>query len=98
MDTNDPGIAVEEDGIVLDAAFLATRFSLSEGRMRNLMARRMVQSRVERGEGEDDGRWRLTVRIGNRIWCGIVAADGALQSESMGLSPARPVNRPPRTP
>lgn len=91
-------MAVEEDGIVLDAAFLAARFSISEAQMRGFMARRMVQSRVERGEGEDSGRWRLTIRIGNRIWRGIVSADGALQSETLGLSPARPVNRPGRTP
>ena len=98
MDTNHPGVSVDEDGIVLDADFLAARFSLTEARMQGLMARRMVQSRVERGEGEDVGRWRLTVRIGNRVWRGVVAEDGALQSESMGMSPTRSIDRPPRHP
>ncbi|SHJ11132.1 DUF6522 family protein [Aureimonas altamirensis] len=98
MDTKHPGVSVENDGIMLDADFLAARFSLTETQMRGLMARRLVQSRVERGEGEDLGRWRLTVRIGNRVWRGVVAADGALQSESMGLSPARSSDRSPQNP
>ncbi|UWM85215.1 DUF6522 family protein [Rhizobium sp. SRDI969] len=56
--------------LTIDAAFLARRFAISPDALRRHMKLGLVRSLVERGEGEDAGRTRLTVRIGNRTWRG----------------------------
>jgi len=78
---------------LLDGALVAQRFGITAPRMRELMNRRMVQSRVEKGEGDDAGRWRLTLRLGNRVWRGVFTADGRLCDESIGVAgrPATPL-------
>ena len=75
-----------EGPFVLDAAFVAQRFGMTLDRMRVLMDRRMVVSRVEEGVGEDAGRWRLTLRSGNRVWRGVFTTDGRLCEETFGLA------------
>lgn len=79
----------------IDAAFIAERFGFTLERTRVLMRQGQFRSLVEKGEGEDEGRWRLTLRCGNRVWQGIVTADGRLHGESAGLSsgqrPLKPV-------
>lgn len=65
----------------VDAAYLATRFDLPAETLRKFMTQGLVRSRVEVGNGEDSGRSRLTVRIGNRMWIAIVGADGNVLSE-----------------
>lgn len=69
----------------LDAAFVARTFDLTTARVRVLMARGLFRSLVEKGEAEDAGNWRLTLRCGNRVWRGVVGSDGAIRQQSMGL-------------
>ncbi|MGN7738154.1 DUF6522 family protein, partial [Ensifer sp. 22564] len=38
-----------------------------------------------RGVGEDDGRWRLSVRCGNRRWQAIVEADGSVRTQRVDV-------------
>ncbi|MHB2264558.1 DUF6522 family protein [Aliihoeflea sp. PC F10.4] len=59
----------------LDAALVAQGFGWSQHELQNHMRRGHVISRVERGEGEDEGRWRLSLRCGNRLWRAVVTQD-----------------------
>ncbi|PDS40594.1 hypothetical protein CO662_34380 [Rhizobium anhuiense] len=74
--------------LTIDAAFLAGRFALSPDALRRHMKRGLVRCVVERGEDEDAGRTRLSVRIGNRTWIAVIASDGAVVSERMAHAPA----------
>lgn len=62
----------------LDAAIVAQGFGWSLDELRTHMRRGHVTSRVERGEGEDEGRWRLSLRCGNRLWRAVVTQDGVM--------------------
>lgn len=80
----------DADGsFTLNAGRLAGRFGWSEPELRDLMRRGLVTSRVERGEGEDAGRWRLSVHCGNRCWRAIVLADGTMAEEQLEFVPAQ---------
>lgn len=76
---------------LLNAAFIARTFNMSEARVRALMKRKLFRSLVEKGEGEDAGSWRLTLRCGNRAWQGIMTEDGVIRQQTMGLVPAQQV-------
>ncbi|MBO9126957.1 hypothetical protein J5283_24885 [Rhizobium sp. 16-488-2a] len=67
----------------LDADFLAGRFGVPTEILRRQMQQGLVRSVIERGEGADAGRTRLTVRIGNRSWIAVVAEDGTRITERM---------------
>lgn len=84
-----PFVRDADGSFVLDAARLAKRFGWSAEELRDLMRRRLVTSRVERGEGEDAGRWRLSVRCGNRCWQAIVLPDGTVADEQLDFVPAQ---------
>ncbi|QRM57162.1 DUF6522 family protein [Sinorhizobium sp. BG8] len=73
----------------LDSAFVAKAFDMSEARVRALMRRKLFRSTVEKGVGEDEGSWRLTLRCGNRAWQGILTTDGDIQRQSIGLVSAQ---------
>jgi hypothetical protein len=55
-------VAFDAEGPVLDAALIAALLGLDVESLRAAMARRAVFSVVERGEGDDAGRHRLTLR------------------------------------
>ena len=77
---------LERDGsgdFVLDPALLAERFAISAERFRRLVQTGQVKSSVEQGQGEDEGRQRLTVRCGNRAWTAVVDAGGHVVSENL---------------
>jgi hypothetical protein len=77
---------------VLDPALLAERFAINAERFRRLVRTGQVKSSVERGQGEDEGRQRLTVRCGNRAWTAVVDAGGRVVSENLRVlrhAPAR---------
>lgn len=76
--------------IVLDAEFLAPRFSMSVDALRQLMRWGAFQSRVELGQVEDTGRRRISLRCGNRIWQAVLNADGDIISEGIRHVPAQP--------
>lgn len=83
-----PFVRDADGSFVLDATRLAKRFGWSAEELRELMRRGLVTSRVERGEGEDEGRWRLAVRCGNRRWQAIVLPDGTVADEQLDFLPA----------
>lgn len=84
-------LARDENGeFLLPADMLAARFGWPIETFRDMMRRGHVSSRVERGEGEDAGRWRLSVRCGNRRWQAIVEADGSLSDQRLDVLPAAP--------
>src|SRR5690606_18706917 len=61
-----PVVARDTAGaFTLDADMLAGHFGWPSETLRDFMRRGMVASIVERGEGEDQGKWRLSVRCGN---------------------------------
>ena len=49
------------DAFTVDAEVLAPRLGLEVAALKREMRRGVVYSRVERGEGEDAGTWRITV-------------------------------------
>jgi len=61
-------ITHSEDGFVIDAKLVAGKLGLSPDAFWQEMKRGVVYSVVERGEGEDTGRVRLTVRYRARSW------------------------------
>ncbi|MDM9623434.1 hypothetical protein A6U87_27870 [Rhizobium sp. AC44/96] len=74
---------VEMKDFTVDADFLANRFGLPTETLRRQMQQGFVRSLVEQGQGDDAGRTRLTVRIGNRSWVAVVTEDGTKLSERM---------------
>lgn len=70
-------------GFTLDAEMLAEHFGWSPDELREMMKRGLVASRVERGEGDDRGRWRLSVRCGNRQWQAVMEPDGAISNQQV---------------
>lgn len=91
--TDAQSIRLERDEageFLLSADMLAERFGWPTQTLRDYMRRGLVASRVERGEGEDAGRWRLSVRCGNRRWQAVVEADGTVGSQRIEVLPAAP--------
>ena len=66
----------EGDDFTIRADVLALGLGLPEDVLRAAMANGEVASTVERGEGEDDGRYRLTFRYRDRYYCVLVEPDG----------------------
>lgn len=85
-----PIVAIRESAgdFTLPAEILAQRFGMQTSQLRSLMARGLVRSSVEVGEGEDKGTWRLSIRCGNRIWSAIILEDGRIGEEKMCFSSA----------
>ena len=48
--------------ITLDAAVMAPRLGLSPERFMALWRRGLIQQRIEQGIGDDEGRFRVTLR------------------------------------
>lgn len=87
-------LARDDSGeFLLPADMLAERFGWPTETLRDMMRRGLVSSRVERGEGEDAGRWRLSVRCGNRRWQAIVEADGTVGQQRIDVLPAAPARK-----
>lgn len=89
MIASSPPIGFVDGTFQIDAAFIAGKFDMPVEEARALMRRGLFRSTVEKGEGEDAGRWRLTMRCGNRVWQGIVSEDGTVRHESVGLAGGR---------
>lgn len=98
MGSHGPGVMQvvrDAGGFTVDAALLARIFGWSAEELRGHMRRGLVTSRVERGDGSDRGRWRLTVQCGNRRWQAIVGPDGKVLDQDMDfLAPRRPADDP----
>ena len=76
------GIAIEDDGFVVDAEILGTAFELDPATVPKRLRTGEITSRCESGEGEDAGRWRLTFYYGGRALRFIVDAHGAILSRA----------------
>ncbi|WP_431323809.1 DUF6522 family protein [Rhizobium sp. YTU87027] len=81
---------VDLDELTVDASYLADRFGLSPEAFRRYMAQGLVRSRVEMGQDADLGKTRLTVRLGNRVWIAVLAADGSVVSEETRFASSAP--------
>ena len=62
------GVAFSEDGFVVEAELIGQKLGLSPNAFWREMNRGIVYGVVERGEGEDVGRTRLTFRYRARTW------------------------------
>lgn len=85
------GLQIERDAqgdFILDSAEVAARFSLAVADFRRNMALGHVTSMVEAGDGEDEGTFRLTLRLGNRVWRAIVDGSGNVVGETMSFTSA----------
>ncbi|WP_421580960.1 DUF6522 family protein [Shinella sp. M31] len=84
-------LARDESGeFLLSADLLAQRIGWPTETLRDMMRRGLVSSRVGRGERDDAGRWRLSVRCGNRRWQATVEADGRVGEQRLDVLPAAP--------
>lgn len=70
-------IEVSPDGIVLEAGLVAEKLGLSTEEFWRELQRGVVYGVVERGQGADEGRLRVTFRYRLRSW--MVVLDGSLQ-------------------
>ena len=86
-------IELQGDDVVVDAEVLAPRLALSVVTLRQAMNAGEIRTLVERGEGEDDGRMRLTFRYNDRRVSFMREPDGQLR-ETDPPSPERLPVRP----
>ncbi len=76
--------ARDGDGnIILDPAELAAKFALNADDFRSRMQRRLVLSMVETGVGDDEGKIRLSLRLGNRLWRAVLDSEGHVTNEAL---------------
>ena len=69
-------IAGSDGDFTVSASIVAEALHLPEPKLREEMAAGNVVSTVERGEGEDAGRYRLTFRYRSRYFCILIEPDG----------------------
>ncbi|MBU1312848.1 MAG: hypothetical protein KJ947_24675 [Alphaproteobacteria bacterium] len=67
----------------LESAEIAEKFNLSLESLRDFQQRKLVASTIERGEGEDAGSYRISLRIGNRLWRAVVDAEDVVRRETV---------------
>ena len=69
--------------IFLESAEIAEKFNLSLESLRDFQQRKLVASTIERGESEDAGSYRISLRIGNRLWRAVVDAEDVVRRETV---------------
>ncbi len=95
-----PPVTIDEDGVSVDAEILAAGFSLAPAEIPDLLRSGGITSRLERGEGEDAGRYRLTFFHGGRRFRLIIDGEGNILQRSsvdFGDAPLPPAMRRPGT-
>ena len=70
-------ITASKDGFTADAGLVAKELGLPTDVFWQELKRGIVYGVVERGEGDDIGRTRLTFRYRSRTWC--VTLEGVVQ-------------------
>jgi hypothetical protein len=70
---------------VLNPSELAARFGLSDDDFRRNIRKGLIRSTVERGEAEDAGTCRLSVKFGNRVWRAVLDGEGRIATEEMAF-------------
>jgi hypothetical protein len=68
---------------LLQSAEIADKFDLSLKSLREFQQRKLVSSTIERGEGDDAGSHRISLRIGNRVWRAVVDAEDVVRRETI---------------
>lgn len=71
-------VELNDEVSVVDALVLAGAFGLTEDEVREKMRGGLITSRSEKGEGEDEGRWRLTFHHDGRALLVIVDDRGTV--------------------
>ena len=88
------GIERDDGGFVVDAAVLASGLRLTVEEIRSLMRDGRITSKTEAGEGEDQGRWRITFYHGGRAFRLVLNPDNTIRSRGTFPVPGRnPQNR-----
>lgn len=91
-------VEIGEDGVSVDAALLGEALGVPPSDVMRLMREGAITSLVERGEGEDAGRMRLTFFHGSRRFRLVVDETGAILQRSSvdyGDKPLPPALRRP---
>ncbi|TVR06774.1 MAG: hypothetical protein EA385_14655 [Salinarimonadaceae bacterium] len=91
-------IEIGDEGVSVDAALLGEALGVAPEEVMTLMREGAITSLLERGEGEDAGRMRLTFFHGSRRLRLIVGADGEILQRSLvdfGDRPLPPAMRRP---
>lgn len=71
-------VSLDSGDVVLDADTLAAWLGVDTATLSQAIANGTIRTLVERGEGEDEGRVRLTVRYSDQQFCMIREPDGTL--------------------
>lgn len=82
-------ITRQGDGFEVAADLIAEGLKLDLGEVPQLMRAGEITTRCERGEGEDEGRWRLSFRYQGRTLRLTVDSSGTLLSRSSFDAPRR---------
>ena len=76
---------------VVDPVFVGASLGLSAEAFRHELRAGRVAGSVERGQGDDAGRTRLTFRYGDRVWAVRIEPDGTLEEISPHIRDANAV-------
>jgi hypothetical protein len=89
MPVSDNAITFSDEGVEIDATLAAEKLGLSPELFWQNMQKGRVYGLVERGESEDAGRVRITLRYRSRTWSTIVtpSTERAMGSGSPPLRP-----------
>jgi hypothetical protein len=87
-------VSFSNGDITIDAEALAPKLGLTVRALKENMAKGLVLSVAETGEGEDAGRTRLTFRYRARVWRVVIEADGSLFEDPLLVANAKPANDP----
>ena len=71
----------------IDATYLAEHFRIDPARVQDLLRNEQIKARCERGEGEDEGRYRLSFRHGASRLNLVVDASGKILRRTSVLWP-----------
>ena len=71
-------VSFDSGDVVVDAESLATWLGIDTATLTQAIENGTIRTLVERGEGEDEGRIRLTVRYNDEQFCMIREPDGTL--------------------
>ena len=99
--TPEPPLERQEDGFVIEAGRLAALLGLSPEQVREELRDGRIVTRVEKGEGEDAGTWRLSfLRGADRVRLVVDAAGRELRRSRISAPPppASPAPSPARLP
>lgn len=61
-------VKIGENGFVVEADIIGEAFGIAASTVQGLMQANAITSRCEKGEGDDEGRWRLTFFYNNRAF------------------------------